>query len=176
MQNDRSEPALTENVKQKSRLIQTENGFAYRDLNKNGKLDIYEDPRQPIEARVADLLSQMTLAEKAGMLFIDGVRVNPDGSIEEKDDDQAFTGFGNPVKSKLIDLKMNHFNIWQIPGARPGHLVQQRPAAGRREPPGHSHHACLRPAQSFGQKCHLYGRGRFFTMVRDHRLWCHQRP
>jgi beta-glucosidase len=27
----------------------------FRDLNKNGKLDIYEDPRQPVEARVEDL-------------------------------------------------------------------------------------------------------------------------
>ncbi|MBK8900084.1 MAG: glycoside hydrolase family 3 C-terminal domain-containing protein [Anaerolineaceae bacterium] len=104
---------------QKSKLIQTENGFAYRDLNKNGKLDIYEDPRQSIAARVEDLLSQMTLEEKAGMLFIDGVRVNLDGSIDEKSDDQAFTGFGGTVKSKVIDLKMNHFNVWQIPGAKP---------------------------------------------------------
>ena len=84
MHTEKSDVSLAESVKQKSKLIQTENGFAYRDLNKNGKLDIYEDRRQPIEARVADLLSQMTLAEKAGMLFIDGVRVNPDGSIEEK--------------------------------------------------------------------------------------------
>ncbi|MCB9423130.1 MAG: glycoside hydrolase family 3 C-terminal domain-containing protein [Ardenticatenaceae bacterium] len=114
-----TENALAASVKQKSKQIQTENGLAYRDLNKNGRLDIYEDPRQPIAARVEDLLSQMTLAEKAGMLFIDGVRMNPDGSIEDKSDEQAFTGFGDPVKNKLIDLKMNHFNIWQIPGARP---------------------------------------------------------
>ena len=35
-----------------SGLTRTEDGFTYRDLNHNGKLDIYEDPRQPIEARV----------------------------------------------------------------------------------------------------------------------------
>lgn len=38
------------------------------DLNKNGKKDIYEDPTQPIEARVNDLLSQMTLEEKTCQL------------------------------------------------------------------------------------------------------------
>ena len=38
------------------------------DLNKNGKKDVYEDPAQPIPARVADLLSQMTLDEKIGQL------------------------------------------------------------------------------------------------------------
>lgn len=41
----------------------------YRDLNKNGRLDPYEDPSRPIEERVDDLLSQMNLTEKAGMLF-----------------------------------------------------------------------------------------------------------
>lgn len=34
------------------------------DFNKNGVKDVYEDPTAPIEARVADLLSQMTLEEK----------------------------------------------------------------------------------------------------------------
>ncbi len=34
------------------------------DFNKNGRKDIYEDPQQPIEARVEDLLSQMTMEEK----------------------------------------------------------------------------------------------------------------
>ena len=30
------------------------------DLNKNGEKDVYEDPFQPVEKRVRDLLSQMT--------------------------------------------------------------------------------------------------------------------
>ena len=34
------------------------------DFNKNGKKDIFEDPRQTIDARINDLLSQMTLDEK----------------------------------------------------------------------------------------------------------------
>jgi beta-glucosidase len=34
------------------------------DFNKNGRKDIYEDPLQPIDKRVEDLLSQMTLDEK----------------------------------------------------------------------------------------------------------------
>ncbi|MFT4203989.1 MAG: glycoside hydrolase family 3 N-terminal domain-containing protein [Chitinophagaceae bacterium] len=40
----------------------------YIDLNKNGKKDIYEDPRQPVNKRVADLVAQMDLDEKAGQL------------------------------------------------------------------------------------------------------------
>ena len=38
------------------------------DFNKNGKKDIFEDPSQPVEKRVADLLSQMTLDEKTCQL------------------------------------------------------------------------------------------------------------
>lgn len=34
------------------------------DFNKNGKKDIYEDPSQPVEKRIQDLLSQMTVEEK----------------------------------------------------------------------------------------------------------------
>ena len=34
------------------------------DFNKNGKMDIFEDPAQPVEKRVNDLLSQMTVEEK----------------------------------------------------------------------------------------------------------------
>lgn len=34
------------------------------DLNKNGKMDVYEDLSQSVEKRVEDLLSQMTLEEK----------------------------------------------------------------------------------------------------------------
>ncbi len=34
------------------------------DLNKNGRMDVYEDPKAPIDRRVEDLLSRMTLEEK----------------------------------------------------------------------------------------------------------------
>lgn len=40
----------------------------YIDFNKNGKKDIYEDPKQPVEARVNDLLRQMNLEEKTCQL------------------------------------------------------------------------------------------------------------
>ena len=35
------------------------------DFNKNGKMDLYENPKAPLEERVQDLLSQMTLEEKS---------------------------------------------------------------------------------------------------------------
>jgi beta-glucosidase len=38
------------------------------DFNKNGKQDIFEDPTQPVDKRVEDLLSQMTVEEKTCQL------------------------------------------------------------------------------------------------------------
>jgi beta-glucosidase len=110
-----SETRDPEISRQPSGLLKTENGFVFRDLNKNGRLDIYEDPRQPLEARVEDLLAQMTLEEKAGLLFINGSVVNDDASIEEKPD---AVGFGRAASKQITDQQMNHFNLWQIPRAQ----------------------------------------------------------
>ena len=38
------------------------------DFNKNGKMDVFEDPSQPIDKRIQDLLSQMTPEEKTCQL------------------------------------------------------------------------------------------------------------
>src|ERR1044072_1957501 len=105
----------TESILQQSSLIKTENGFSYRDLNKNGKLDIYEDPRQPVEARVENLLSQMTLEEEAGTLFINGSIVNEDGSI---DDPPGANGPRLSARAQMSHHKMTHFNLWAIPSVK----------------------------------------------------------
>ena len=38
------------------------------DFNKNGKMDVFEDPTQPLDKRVEDLLSQMNVEEKTCQL------------------------------------------------------------------------------------------------------------
>jgi beta-glucosidase len=89
---------------------------AYRDLNKNGKMDVYEDKTQSIEKRIADILQQMTMEEKAGMMFINGARVNEDGTIEDKPAKGMFAFAPNGLKL-MDEKKMNHFNFWQVPSA-----------------------------------------------------------
>jgi beta-glucosidase len=89
----------------------------FRDLNKNGKMDIYEDPKANIENRVADLISQMTIEEKAGQMFIAGTAINPDGSIGKKEG-QVLTGPGArmPTPDILVNKKhISHINIWDAP-------------------------------------------------------------
>lgn len=44
-------------------------GYLFKDLNHNGRLDDYEDWRKPAQVRASSLLAQMTLEEKAGQMF-----------------------------------------------------------------------------------------------------------
>jgi beta-glucosidase len=53
-----------------SKDILTINGKEYKDLNNNGKLDKYENWELPVNVRVKDLVKQMSLEEKAGMMLI----------------------------------------------------------------------------------------------------------
>jgi beta-glucosidase len=92
----------------------TEGGHTFRDLNKNGKLDPYEDNRLPIETRVEDLLSQMTLEEKAGLMFHPTLRVGKDGFLVEK------TSPYSPVQtSELVSKRLiNHFKVYDASSPR----------------------------------------------------------
>ena len=106
--------AVNPEVARQSSVLITVDHYTFRDLNKNGKLDIYEDSRQPIDARVEDILKQMTLEEKAGMMFINGARVNDDGSIGDQPGKGMFA-FAPNGKNLMIEKKMNHFNLWAVP-------------------------------------------------------------
>lgn len=97
----------------------TVEGFTFRDLNKNGKLDVYEDSRQPVEDRIKDLLGQMTLEEKAGSMFVPPVGIGSNGSIAEKFSLKDPFSFMSAGTSRLLFGKhINHFNIFLTPGRR----------------------------------------------------------
>lgn len=59
--------------------ILTDNGFAFKDLNKNGTLDKYEDWRLPALERVKDLASQMTVEQIAGLMLYSSHQAIPAG-------------------------------------------------------------------------------------------------
>ena len=87
-------------------------GFGFRDLNKNGRLDPYEDSRQPVFVRVENLLTQMTIEEKAGLMFIDMTGLVSDGSLFEKPKLNEPLSFYLETNSSLVAAKkMNHFNL-----------------------------------------------------------------
>ncbi len=58
-------------------------GLEFKDLNKNGKLDKYEDWRLPQETRIQDLIAQMTVEEKIGFMLISTSRLAGDFSFQQ---------------------------------------------------------------------------------------------
>ena len=87
-------------------------GFTYRDLNKNQQLDIYEDVRQPAAMRVEDLLSQMTLEEKAGQMMHPAITIKPDFAL------LAFhfaMGRVDIDAAEVFDRHISHFNFYGKP-------------------------------------------------------------
>ena len=92
-------------------------GYSFRDLNKNSALDVYEDSRANIEDRVEDLLSQMTLEEKAGTMFISMTGMTDKGEPYDKpklskNPFDIIIALAVPPPSELLVEKMlNSFNI-----------------------------------------------------------------
>lgn len=80
---------------------------SFRDLNGNGRLDPYEDPGRPIEERVEDLLGQMTLAEKVGLMMQPMINAGENGELTEDPD------MVNPLSTAelVVNRQINHFNI-----------------------------------------------------------------
>ena len=98
----------------------TEAGFSFRDLNKNGRLDPYEDHRQPIALRTEDLIGQMTVAEKAGLMFHGMIVLQEDGTLAERPSLSNPFSLMLPINSELVLARlMNHFNVIQTPAPRP---------------------------------------------------------
>lgn len=57
-------------------------GYQFKDLNKNGSLDPYEDWRLPQDQRIQNLISLMTLEEKVGFMLISTTRLDGDYSFQ----------------------------------------------------------------------------------------------
>ncbi|MEZ0610902.1 glycoside hydrolase family 3 N-terminal domain-containing protein [Fibrella sp. WM1] len=54
----------------------------FKDLNRNGRLDPYEDWRLPAAERSRDLLAQMSMEQKVGFMLISTTRLKNDWSFE----------------------------------------------------------------------------------------------
>lgn len=91
------------------------NSFAFKDLNKNGELDDYENWSLPIDKRVDDLISKMTVEEKAGSMFIHIAFVGENGEmVESPIESNPFSAAIPSMPLMLNKLKMNHFNIFNV--------------------------------------------------------------
>lgn len=64
-----------------AKLIQV-GGLSFKDLNRNGQLDKYEDWRLSADERSKDLVAKMSIEEKVGFMLISSTRLKNDWSFE----------------------------------------------------------------------------------------------
>ena len=87
----------------------------YRDLNGNGRMDPFEDPRLPVEERVEDLLGRMSLEEKAGLMFQTVIEAGADGTVDRGG--RARSASRRPAMV-VLDKHLSHFNVHALEDAR----------------------------------------------------------
>lgn len=92
------------------KTILNENGHQYRDLNDNGRLDVYEDSRQPVADRVEDLIGQMNVAEKIGLFWHPPIAAGRKGQVLGR------PAMMSPASSYdiIINQNIRHFNLFEV--------------------------------------------------------------
>lgn len=78
-------------------------GEEFRDLNDNGELDPYEDWRLPVDERVENLVSQMELEEKAGLMLISSLNDESSRTLLTEDHLRQFIVRDDPEASDLAE-------------------------------------------------------------------------
>ena len=108
-------------------------GLKFRDLNKNGTLDRYEDWRLPVEQRVADLVSRMTVEEKTGLMIHSSLSgfTGPNGEVLglPAAGGPGGQGRGAPPSAKAnraFQGRANQNNVEPMGTANPAQLVMER--------------------------------------------------
>ena len=82
-------------------------GTTYRDLNGNGVMDPFEDPRLDVDTRVEDLLARMSLPEKVGLMFHTVIEAGEDGRVLENPGKISKSG----TREVVLDKHLTHFNV-----------------------------------------------------------------
>ena len=88
------------------------NDTRYRDLYKNGKIEVYENKNFTSEQRADDLLKKMNIEEKVGQMF------HPPLSINSSSISQIMnlaSGKGDSIKSLILNKSITHFNLYGSP-------------------------------------------------------------
>lgn len=89
-------------------------GVEFRDLNHNGTMEPFEDPRLSPHERAADLVPRLSLEEKVGLMFQTVIEAGQDGTLIEA----AGAISKSPTSTVVVGKSMNHFNVHRLPDAR----------------------------------------------------------
>lgn len=83
-------------------------GYAFKDLNKNGELDVYEDWRETYEVRAKDLVSKMTIEQMSG-LRINGAIGGLETDIPAMNDMD-----GNPIYPQIVEDGVRYYIMYPV--------------------------------------------------------------
>lgn len=97
------QPAIAARVK----AVLTIDGRQFKDLSGDGRLQPYEDWRLDAATRARDLVSRMTLDEKAGMMLIDSLSPGFGGVVAD------------PARDYIENQKMTRFILRSVVTAKP---------------------------------------------------------
>lgn len=92
-------------------------GFAFKDMNKNGELDPYEDWRLSYEERAMDLVSKMTIEQMSG-LRINGAIGGLETDIPAMNDMD-----GNPIYPQIVEGGVRYYIMYPVAFGAPLNTV-----------------------------------------------------
>lgn len=92
-------------------------GYAFKDMNKNGELDPYEDWRLPYEERAVDLVSKMTIEQMSG-LRINGAIGGLETDIPAMNDMD-----GNPIYPQIVEGGVRYYIMYPVAFGAPLNTV-----------------------------------------------------
>jgi beta-glucosidase len=107
----------------------TVDGMRFRDLNRDGKLEPYEDWRLTPEVRAADLIQRMTVAEKAGATMHGSFAVKP--ATPEAPEKYDLDAIETVVVEKDVTSFLTRLAVSPKAMAYQNNLVQQVAEKGR---------------------------------------------
>lgn len=92
-------------------------GYAFKDMNKNGELDAYEDWRLSYEERAVDLVSKMTIEQMSG-LRINGAIGGLETNIPAMNDMD-----GNPIYPQIVEGGVRYYIMYPVAFGAPLNAV-----------------------------------------------------
>ncbi|MBU8908744.1 glycoside hydrolase family 3 protein [Desertibacillus haloalkaliphilus] len=102
----------------KTKKLIEQDGFIFKDLNNNGKLDPYEDWRLSPKERAENLVSLMTIDEKIGMMLINSRKM---GLAQE---DKSKTSHDGVLDESIIEKGETIFAVSKVYGTT--HTIENR--------------------------------------------------
>ena len=106
-------------------ILEYENYF-YRDLNRNGRLDVYEDSRNSTSMRVEDLLAQMTISEKVGQMMHPALSIKPNLELKLF---QITMGLESLDETQILKKHITHCLLYTSPSPRDAQLSRMPSSA-----------------------------------------------